>query len=208
MLITRPSSASFTQNARRRADILGAPIRGRQGFCRLVRFAPQEILAFVFELFRLDFVDLHVAHVNHEVARAELQQQRIEFFSGLKNIPDFRRARIDLQDRVGNRFPDNFLFVGGAGNSCGSAATQRQRSADLRKSSHFARLRRFVRKRSRQPQGQLTGNWRDFTTTYLFLRANSIRSTSNCTSFSQYLQTSSLRPSRHHWTMSRPFPVF
>src|SRR6202035_3578037 len=57
------------------------------------------------------------------------------------------------------------------------------------------------------PQGQSTGNWRDFTTTYLFLRANSTRSTSNFTSFSQYLQTSSLRPSRHHWTISKPFPV-
>ena len=38
-----------------------------------------------------------------------------------------------------------------------------------------------------RPQGQSTGNWRDFTTTYLFFRANSIRSTSNFTSFSQYV---------------------
>ena len=58
-----------------------------RGFAGLVRFPPQKILAFVFELLRLDFIDFHIAHVNHQVAGAELQQQRIEFFPGLKNIP-------------------------------------------------------------------------------------------------------------------------
>src|ERR1017187_4289430 len=57
------------------------------------------------------------------------------------------------------------------------------------------------------PPVQSTGNRREFTTTYFFCLANSTRSTSNCTSFSQYLQTSSFRPSRHHWTISRPLPV-
>src|ERR1700716_4232995 len=39
-------------------------------------------------------------------------------------------------------------------------------------------------------------------------RSDSARSTNNCTSFSQYLQTSSFRPSRHHCTISRPLPLF
>ena len=94
------------------------------GFCGLVGFTPQEVFAFVFELLRLDFVDFHVAHVDDQVARAELQQQRIEFLSGLERFQIFGARESTCRIALGIDFQRILSLSAGRNSPPGEAANR------------------------------------------------------------------------------------